>query len=140
MADLGTATYEWLVLSLQITQGDPGFNGAWVSSIEALGRNGDIWAGPISKDFVGGGAGFAWSGGGPQVTEGVGSLTGIRWTTTLASAGEGVPLALTSFSGVDIRADGLRQLPLSPVPAPATGWLLLSGLAGLGVMGRRRRH
>ena len=36
---------------------------------------------------------------------------------------------------------GLTQYsPAAPVPAPDTAWLLLSGLAGLGIMGRRRRR
>ena len=29
--------------------------------------------------------------------------------------------------------------PMNPVPLPASGWLLLAGLAGIGAMSRRRK-
>ena len=45
-----------------------------------------------------------------------------------------------TFAGVftiDLAADTLTY-SVAPVPLPAGVWLLLSGLAGLGVFGRRR--
>ncbi len=36
--------------------------------------------------------------------------------------------------------DGSVGNPIAPVPVPAAAWLLLSGLAGLGFVGRRKAH
>ena len=44
--------------------------------------------------------------------------------------------------GIDVGVSGgeLTVTDVSVVPLPAAAWLLLSGLAGLGVLGRRKRH
>ena len=50
----------------------------------------------------------------------------------------GGPHGEDSYPGV--RPDNLRFADAStPVPATVAGWLLLSGLGGLGFMGRRRK-
>ena len=93
-------------------QPNGGFNGTWTSSIEALGGQGNIWSGPITLGWQGGGGGFGWGGQGIRITDSEGSFTGIRWTTTLTSVNEGGPLLLAGFTGVQMGADGIRLLPL----------------------------
>ena len=44
-----------------------------------------------------------------------------------------------SVAGADIDAVGAISTTLTPVPLPAAGWLLLSGLVGFASIGRRRR-
>lgn len=89
-----------------------GFGGTWTSSIEALGTQGDIWSGAITKSWIGGGAGFGWGGAGLDLTDSQGSFTGIRWTTTITSIYDGGPVILSAFTGVQMGADGILILPL----------------------------
>jgi hypothetical protein len=132
--DLGDPSYEAFSFGVNIAPGTPGYSGTWVSSIEALGAIGDIWSGPITIGWRGGGAGFGWGGAGIQVTTSEGSFTGIRWTTRLTSASEGVPMELWAFTGVELRADEIRILP---VPEPTSLVLFASGLLALGLIRRR---
>lgn len=135
--DFGVPTDEFFTFGLDNGIGAPNsFNGTWVSSIEALGSNGNIWSGPVTLAWQGGGGGFGWGGQGIDITGSQGSFTGIRWTTLLTSANEGAPLTLSAFSGVGMHADGIQTLPLTPVPEPGT--LGLIGIALL-VSGFRQR-
>jgi hypothetical protein len=110
--DFGNPTLEYFSFGLNTAPGSPGFSGTWVSSIEAVGSRGNIWSGPITIGWQGSGAGFGWGGQGVNVTDTVGTFTGIRWTTQLTSASEGVPMTLTAFTGVQMGAEGIRVLPV----------------------------
>lgn len=129
--DFGDPTDEAFSFALNIVNGTPGFSGTWVSSIEAIGAIGDVWVGPITRGWTGGGAGFGWGGAGINVTSSQGMFSGIRWTTTLTSATEGNPMTLFAFTGVQLSADGIRTLP-TLVPEPTTFALFALVLAGLG--------
>ena len=112
--DFGDPTLEAFSFGLDNGFGSPNaFNGTWLSSIEALGSNGNIWLGSLTLAWQGGGGGFGWGGQGVDVTGSQGSFTGIRWTTQLTSANEGAPLMLSAFTGVQMHADGIQTLPLS---------------------------
>jgi hypothetical protein len=129
--DFQEATDEFFVLGLFTVDGSPGFSGTWISSLEALGGRGGIWSGPITLPWQGGGSGFGWGGQGINVTDHQGSFTGLRWTTQLTSANEGVPMTLGSFGGVTMVADGIETLS---IPEPRA--LSLLGI-GLGLFGWR---
>ena len=130
VSDFDVPTSEAFSLQLGIAEGYPGFSGTWFSSIEALGGQGDIWSGPISMSWRGGGGGIGWGGQGINVTSSQGSFTGLRWTLQLTSATEGVPMTLNS-SALTLWADGIGKQPLT-VPDPGSTLLLLGiGLAGL---------
>jgi hypothetical protein len=67
-----------------------------------------------------------------------------HWTFTAES---GHTIGGVTLTNSDLTAgvafDDLRLTPAevtSPVPIPAAAWLLISGLGGLGVVGRRKRH
>jgi hypothetical protein len=136
--DFREPTEEVFTFGLNTFPGAPGFNGTWVSSIEALGARGDIWSDPITQGFGGGGAGFGWGGVGLEVTSSAGFFTGVRWTTTITSANEGAPLTLYAFTGFSASADGFFTSPL-PVPAPPAIWLFGIGMIGLGFARRKQR-
>jgi hypothetical protein len=127
--DFQEPTDEVFSLGLFTVDGSPGFSGTWISSLEALGGRGGIWSGPITLPWQGGGSGFGWGGQGINLTDHQGSFTGLRWTTQLTSANEGVPMTLDSFGGVTMVADGIRTLPI-----PEPGVLSLLGI-GLGLFG-----
>jgi hypothetical protein len=131
--DFREPTDEFFSLGLFTVDGSPGFSGTWISSLEALGGRGGIWSGPITLAWEGGGGGFGWGGQGINVTDHQGSFTGLRWTTQLTSANEGVPMTLGSFGGVTMAADGIRTLPI-----PEPGALSLLGI-GLGLFGWKYR-
>lgn len=112
IVDVAEPTLETFSIGLNTIPGSPGFGGTWISSIEAIGRSGDVWSGPVTQGFIGGGAGFGWAAN-IEATTNRGSLIGIRWITTLTSVREGVPMTLTAFKGVSGAADGYRKLPLA---------------------------
>lgn len=112
--DFGQPTEEYFTFGLDWSDPNiPSWAGTWTSSIEALGAKADIWTGPFTVNWQGSGAGFGWGGTGVPVTDSQGSFTGIRWTTTITSASEGVlPLMLTAFTGITFHADAIKLLQL----------------------------
>jgi len=73
-------------------------------------------------------------------------------TTTSTVVGSGLNITLPSLTGgdnYDLRVSGTPLAPLgglfggavhvSSVPVPAAAWLLISGLAGIGALARRRK-
>lgn len=63
------------------------------------------------------------------------NLTGGSLTLTFAAAANGSGLSHYSFFGTATPGPD----PVSQIPLPAAGWLLLTGLAGLGFAAKRRR-
>jgi len=134
--DYDGPTLEAFILQLGMPSGYPGFSGTWTSSIEALGGRGNIWSGPITMSWQGGGSGIGWGGQGLNITDSQGSFKGLRWTLQLTSATEGVPMTLNS-SALSLYADRIEKLPRDVPDSGST--LLLFGISLVGLRAWRKR-
>jgi hypothetical protein len=63
------------------------------------------------------------------------SVGTLRWEAGPFSLGQNKWEARPHFGSFLVRVTGV-----TPVPLPAAGWLMLSGLAGLMAVRRRRQH
>jgi len=135
--DYDGPTLEAFILQLGMPSGYPGFSGTWTSSIEALGGRGDIWSGPITMSWQGGGSGIGWGGQGLNITDSQGSFEGLRWTLQLTSPTEGVPMTLNS-SALTLHADRIEKVPRDVPELGSTLLLFGIGLAALRARGKRR--
>ena len=133
--DYDGPTLEDFILHLGMPPESAGFSGTWTSSIEALGGHGDIWSGPITMSWQGGGGGIGWGGQGINITSSQGSFTGLRWTLQLTSANEGVPMTLNS-SALTMHADRIEKVPRVPDPGST---LLLFSISLVGLRAWRKR-
>lgn len=83
---------------------------------------------------------YTWKVGFPGKNGGASKLTvGETATWTIASAGTFVPdMPIISFGNFTPEGQGVSICGVSVVPEPASGAMLLAGLAGLGLLARRR--
>ena len=90
--------------------------------------------------FQVGGFAYNWKVGFPGKNAGASQLTvGETATWTIASAGTFVPdMPIISFGNFTTEGQGVSICGVSVVPEPASGAMLLAGLAGLGLLARRR--
>lgn len=67
------------------------------------------------------------------------SVTSGTWNTDGIEKGNGQPNpGLSHFAVYSGGTNGGGNPPPNPIPLPAAGWLLISGVAGLGFFGRRK--
>ena len=98
------------------------------------------YAGGLSHGHTGGGGNLPF-----DTTGAIGSALSF-WTLTSTSDLGGDPATLTRYENANgigqwlLGTDGhlTYSIASSPVPLPAAVWLLISGLGGLGIIGRRK--
>ena len=105
LSDFGEPTNEFFSIKVGPLPGTTPYAGTWTGSIEAIGASGDVWSGAVSRNFNGGGGGFAAR---INATDTQGIISGIRWTSTITSASQGDPMTVYSFDGAQIFADDIR--------------------------------
>lgn len=94
-------------------------------------RGGSGGSGSSGSSGSGGGGGWTDGPPGGDPIDGGQGPTEVGGDPTQGSGGQGDPFQDGSGGGEDCD-------PISPVPLPAAGWLMMTGLGGLAALGRRR--
>lgn len=100
----------------------------------------DVMAATVTDSF-----GFAFDLAGTPTWLGFGGASGRNLGLTIVQRDGVVQYGDSDIAGRLLAAQNMRSVDLvgqgvAPIPLPAAGWLLVSGLAGLGVAGLRRRE